>query len=116
MRPGDPNLLGLEAAGEVYDPKTGNKLFDGMALIDGGSYAEYVSVPKSHIMKIPPHLSYVEAAGIPEVWLTSFQLLRMAKIQPKDRVLIYAGASGVGTAAIQLCKYFKAVPYPLTSS
>lgn len=65
LKQGDEDLLGLEAAGEVYDPQTGNKLFDGMALINGGSYAEYVSVPKSHIMKIPNQLSFVEAAAIP---------------------------------------------------
>jgi len=87
-----------------------------MALLNGGSYGEYVYAPKAHIMKIPNALPFVEAAGIPEVWLTSFQLLRYAKIQPQDRVLIYAGASGVGTASIQLCQYLKAIPFPLTSS
>lgn len=116
VKPGEEVLLGLEAAGEVYNPKTGEKLFNGMALLNGGSYAEYVYAPKDHIMRIPEHLSFTEAAGIPEVWLTSFQLLRMAKVQPKDKVLIYAGASGVGTATIQLCNYFKALPFPLTST
>lgn len=65
LKPGDENLLGLEAAGEVYDPKTGEKLFDGMALLNGGSYAEYVYAPRSHIIKMPSHLNYVQAAGIP---------------------------------------------------
>ena len=65
LKPGEENLLGLEAAGEVYDPKTGEKLFNGMALINGGSYAEYVYAPRTHIMKIPNHLSFTEAAGIP---------------------------------------------------
>lgn len=116
MKPGDPNLLGLEASGEVYDPKTGEKLFNGMALLNGGSYAEYVEVPREHVMKIPSHLSFLEAAAIPEVWLTSFQLLSLANVKANDKVLIYAGASGVGTASIQICKYLKAIPYPLTSS
>lgn len=35
-----------------------------MALLNGGSYAEYVTVPKQHVMKIPSHLSFIEAAGI----------------------------------------------------
>ena len=40
----------------------------------------------------------------------------MAKLQPREKVLIFAGASGVGTSAIQLCKYFGSVPFGVTSS
>lgn len=42
--------------------------------------------------------------------------MSIAQVQPDDKVLIYAGASGIGTAAIQLCHYLKAKPFPLTSS
>lgn len=57
----------------------------------------------------------MEAAGIPETWLTSYQLLKLAGIKANDKVMVYAAAGGVGTSAIQICKYLKAVPYGLTS-
>ena len=62
----------------------------------------------------PESMSFAEGAAIPEQWFTAFQLLHLVgEIQPGDNVLIHAGASGVGTSAIQLCrligagKYFK---------
>ena len=49
-------------------------------------------------------MSFAEGAAIPEQWFTAFQLLHLVgEIQPGDNVLIHAGASGVGTSAIQLC-------------
>ena len=56
-------------------------------------------------MKSPPGLSFVEAAAIPEVWLTAYQLLHfIGRVQRDESVLIHAGGSGVGTAAIQMTK------------
>ena len=76
-----------------------------MALLGGGGYAEYVSVHQHQIMPVPKNLDLVTAAGIPEVWLTAYQLLHfVGKINPGDGVLIHAAGSGVGTAAIQLAK------------
>lgn len=46
-----------------------------MALLCGGGYAEYVSVPEELLMRVPPHLSFSDAAAVPEAWLTAFQLL-----------------------------------------
>eukprot|EP00106_Octopus_bimaculoides_P013832 XP_014781274.1 PREDICTED: quinone oxidoreductase PIG3-like [Octopus bimaculoides] len=69
----------------------------------GGGNAEFVAVHFKHVMPMPENMNFLEAAAIPEVWLTAFQLLHfVGKLQPEDYVLVHAGASGVGTAAIQL--------------
>ena len=74
-------------------------------ILTGGGYAEYVSVPHQQLIHIPNEMNFIEAAAIPEVWLTAFQLLhKVAHIEHNDRVLIHAAGSGVGTAAIQLVK------------
>lgn len=145
--------MGLEVAGTVAalgpGAKKGWKLGDRvMALLCGGGYAEYVAVPEELLMPVPPNLSLCQAAAIPEVWLTAFQLLAFigtetikqkqriplqlqypllqfffnqpasvlgaicatAQVQPGEVVLAHAGASGVGTAAVQLVRLFGAVP------
>jgi len=106
---GESDILGLEASGIVDDVgenvkefKAGDKV---MALLGGGGYAEFVSVHQHQVMRVPDNVDLVMAAGIPEVWLTAYQLLHfVAKINPGDKVLIHAAGSGVGTAAIQLTK------------
>ena len=68
-------------------------------------------------MPIPAHLSFTEAAAIPEVFLTAFQALHwLGSIQKGERVLIHAGGSGVGTAAIQLAKRMEAEIYTTASA
>ncbi|BFZ10079.1 hypothetical protein BsWGS_13118 [Bradybaena similaris] len=108
--PGITNILGLEAAGVIdkVGPgcpghiTVGQKVY---ALLAGGGNAEYVTCRYEQVMQIPDKLSMVEAAAIPEVWLTAFTLLdRVGKLQKDDIVLIHAGGSGVGTAAVQLVK------------
>jgi len=106
---GVPNILGLEMAGEVVDAghltgdwKAGDRV---CALLPGGGYAELVAVPADLVMRIPPNLSFEEAAAIPEVFLTAYQnLFNVAGLAHGDTVLLHAGASGVGTAAIQLIR------------
>ena len=99
--------LGLEAAGIVETTnsdkwKVGDKV---MALVSGGAYAEYIAVNENHVMPMPAHLNFTEAAGIPEAWLTAYQLLHfIANLSKDETVLIHGGGSGVGTAAIQLVK------------
>jgi NADPH:quinone reductase-like Zn-dependent oxidoreductase len=69
------------------------------------------------LMAIPPGLSMEEAAAIPEVFLTAYQALHwLGGLQPGHRVLIHAGASGVGTAAIQLAKQAGAYPVVTASA
>jgi len=107
--PGVTSVLGLECAGQVTrvgkhvtNVSVGDKV---MALLPGGGYAEYVSVHHGSVMPVPEDLSLEEAAAIPEVWLTAYQLLHTtAGIKPGNTVLIHAGGSGVGTAAVQLVK------------
>ncbi|XP_053315797.1 quinone oxidoreductase PIG3 [Spea bombifrons] len=114
--PGASEIVGLEAAGTVvgFGPgadgfwKVGDPV---MALLPGGGNAQYVSVPLGQLMPIPSGMKTTEAAAIPEAWLTAFQLLHLVgKVQKGETVLIHAGASGVGTAAIQLCRLAGAVP------
>jgi putative PIG3 family NAD(P)H quinone oxidoreductase len=107
--PGVPNILGLEMAGEVAatggacgEWRVGDRVF---ALLPGGGYAEYVSVPAGLAMPIPEKLSFEEAAAVPEVFLTAYlNLFDVAALSPGQRVLVHAGGSGVGTAAIQLIR------------
>lgn len=101
-------VIGLEVSGKVnkLGPKCSAKWKEDdrvMALVNGGGYAEYVTVDEDHVMAIPDHLTFPEAAAIPEVWLTAYQLLHLiGKVSEGEYVLIHAGGSGVGTAAIQL--------------
>ncbi|XP_008945113.1 PREDICTED: quinone oxidoreductase PIG3, partial [Merops nubicus] len=67
--------------------------------------------PEGLLMPLPRAMTFIQAAAIPEAWLTAFQLLHfVGKIQKGERVLIHAGASGVGIAAIQLARLAQAVP------
>jgi putative PIG3 family NAD(P)H quinone oxidoreductase len=101
---GASTILGLEIAGEVIQP-AGNFAHGDrvMAVVTGGAYAEYAVVPVAMAMPIPDHLTYIQAAAIPEAFLTAYlNLFTLGRLQPGETVLIHAAASGVGTAAIQL--------------
>jgi len=106
---GVPDILGLEMAGEVADVGAacrGWRIGDRVcALLPGAGYAERVSIPMGLAMRIPENLSFEQAAAIPEVFLTAYQnLFNVARLAAGQTVLIHAGASGVGTAAIQLVR------------
>ncbi|QCR23400.1 NAD(P)H-quinone oxidoreductase [Pontibacter sp. SGAir0037] len=102
-------LLGLEIAGVVEESgencsrfRTGDKVF---GLLPGGGYAEFAVIDEAMAMPLPENLSMEQAAAIPEVFLTAYQaLFWIGDLQAGERVLVHAGASGVGTAAIQLAK------------
>jgi putative PIG3 family NAD(P)H quinone oxidoreductase len=102
-------ILGLEIAGDVvakgskvFKWKKGDKVF---GLIPGGGYAQYAVIHEEMAMRIPDKLGYEEAAAIPEAFLTAFQsIVWLAELKPGEYILIHAGASGVGTAAIQLAR------------
>lgn len=101
--------LGVEIAGVVAQIDGDNRGFSVgdwvMGLVDGGGYAEYAKLPADRAMHIPEGLSFEEAAAIPEVFLTAYQnLFWNGKLGEKETVLIHAGGSGVGTAAIQLAR------------
>jgi tumor protein p53-inducible protein 3 len=106
---GASDILGLEMAGEVVDVgsavtawKPGDRV---CALLPGGGYAEYVAIPAGMAMRLPDHFSFEQGAAIPEVFLTAYSnLFWFGDLKIGDRVLVHAGASGVGTAAIQLIR------------
>ncbi|MEM9624501.1 MAG: alcohol dehydrogenase catalytic domain-containing protein, partial [Pseudomonadota bacterium] len=107
--PGASEIVGLECAGEVVEVGEGvQRVVPGdsvCALLAGGGYAESVVVPAGQVVPIPAGLSAVEAAAIPEVFATAYLNLYIeAATQPGEKVILHAGASGVGTAAIQLLK------------
>ena len=71
---------------------------------DGGN-AEFIAVPSVNLIRKPENLSFVEAAAVPLVFLTAWHMLvARAGIRPGDQVLVHAGGSGVGSAAIQIAK------------
>lgn len=111
--PGESEILGLEIAGEVLATGAGVRRWQKgdrvCALLAGGGYANRVCVHEDMVIPIPENLSFVQAAAIPEVFLTAYQtLVLLGDIQKDHKVMIHAGASGVGTAAIQLVRYFEA--------
>ena len=104
---GKVDVLGMEVSGvvsECGDQVTMYKKGDAvMALLKDGGHAQYVSVDERHAIPIKGGISFEEAAAIPEQWLTAFQLLFLVgEMKKGDNVLIHAGGSGVGTAAVQL--------------
>lgn len=119
--PGVSPVLGLEVAGTVValGPdvnvwQTGDKV---MALLAGGGYAQYAVVHQHLAMPIPSGWTFEKAAAVPEAYLTAWQALHLlAKVQPGERVLIHAGASGVGAAAIQIAKYLLKAEVMATAS
>lgn len=77
-------------------------------LNDGGN-AEYIAVPEVNVIPIPDSLSYDEAASVPLVFLTAWHMLiTRAHIKAGDTVLVLGGGSGIGSAAIQICKMLNA--------
>lgn len=117
--PGESDILGLEVAGVVHNSHSNSKWKKNdrvMALLGGGGNAEYVSVNEKHLIKIPDSMSFKTASAIPEVWLTAFQLIYWISSlnkTPNDnlnkeikdlKVLVHAGASGVGSSMIQILK------------
>lgn len=107
-----PLILGHDLAGVVVKLGKNVKKFSiGDAVYSRpsngstGCLAEYISVDQSDVAPMPKNLSFVEAASLPLVALTSWQaLIDVANIQPGDHVFIQAGSGGVGSFAIQLAK------------
>ena len=109
---GESRIIGLEMAGvvekagkDVRGFKAGDPVF---GLLGGGGYAEYCTIDYRMARAVPENVSFEEAAAIPEVFLTAYQaLFLLGRLEKHEAVLIHAGASGVGTAAIQLARVLK---------
>nr|WP_275300810.1 NAD(P)H-quinone oxidoreductase [Pseudomonas sp. AF32] len=108
--PGASQVLGLECSGVISEVGPGSSWQVGdrvCALLAGGAMAEEVVVDGRHVLPVPEGLSLAEAAALPEVYSTAWlNLFQLAALKPGEKVLLHAGASGVGSAAIQLCKAF----------
>jgi len=107
--PGASPILGLEMAGVVERVgggvsgwRPGDRV---CALLPGGGYAEKAVIPAGMAIRIPERFTFEEAAAIPEVFLTAYlNLFVLGGLSAGETVLVHAGASGVGTAAIQLAR------------
>ncbi|WP_419735540.1 NAD(P)H-quinone oxidoreductase [Pseudomonas sp. COR18] len=118
---GDSSLIGLEIAGEVIEigsDVVGYKVGDRvMGVVGGGAYAELARLHYRMAMPIPAQLDYVQAAAIPEVFVTAHEaMLHLGRLKPGDSVLIHAAAGGVGSAAVQLAYATGATIYATTDA
>ena len=107
--PGASEILGLEMAGVVAaigENVSGIAVGDRVAaLLSGGGYATRIAVHHQMLFKLPDSWSFEMGAAVPEVWLTAYvNLFLEGALQPEEAVLIHAGGSGVGTAAVQLAR------------
>ena len=108
-----PVTMGLEAAGTIAEVGAEVTAFSVgdivLARAAFGGQAEYVAVDSPNVFPCPPGIDLVQAGGIPSIFLTAYHIVKTrARVRPGDTVLVHAGASGVGTAAIQLAKHWGA--------
>lgn len=107
--PGESEILGLEVSGriealgaDVGGWNVGDRV---MTLVGGGGYAAYATAPASTLLAVPDRYDLVTAAAIPEVFITAYlNVFREAAMRQGETLLVHGGASGVGTAAIQLAR------------
>lgn len=107
-----PIILGWDAAGvitevgeQVTEWKTGDRVFARPATTRFGTYAEYAAVDADLLARIPENISFAEAASVPLAGLTAWQaLFDHADLKPGEKVLVHAGAGGVGSLAVQFAK------------
>lgn len=109
--PGASPYLGLEMAGVVVSTGAGAAVTQWrpgdrvLGLLSGGGYAERVAVPATHLLPLPDDRNFTWGAAICEVFLTAFvNLFGEAGLCAGETALIHGGGSGVGTAAVQLCR------------
>ena len=107
--PGVTDIIGLEMSGviarvgrDVNNWQPGDRV---MALLPGGGYAERAAVHHQLLLRLPDHWTFIQGGAVPEVWLTAYSNLFMeGNLAAGNTVLLHAGASGVGTAGIQMAR------------
>ncbi len=140
-----PHISGSDVSGEVLDPggssvPVGTRVmlqpglrcgtcracaegrdslcdsYDVLGLQSDGGYAELVSIPVENLVPIPDHIGFVEAAAFPLTFLTAWHMLvTLAALRAGERVLVLAGGSGVGQAAIQVARLHGATVFATSS-
>lgn len=103
------DIPGLEIAGEidalgsgVSEWKIGDRVF---GVVGGGAYAEAVVVHARTLARIPDNLDFVQAAAVPEAFVTAYDaMVLQGELAAGDVVLVHAAGSGVGTAAVQIAR------------
>lgn len=117
--PGASPLLGLEVAGEVVatGPDVPADSFPAIgarvcALVNGGGYAQYCTVPVGQCLPWPAGFDAIHAAALPETFFTVWSNLFMtAGLKPGESVLVHGGTSGIGTTTIQLVRAMGSTVY-----
>lgn len=110
------DIPGLEFAGDVVDRGSGATRWPIGARVfgitGGGAHAEFVVVNQDAVAGIPDHVGWVEAAAVPEAFITAHDaMIVQAELAMGETVLVHAVASGVGLAAVQLARAWGAIPF-----
>ncbi|TWF93886.1 type I polyketide synthase [Saccharopolyspora dendranthemae] len=119
MYPGEAGALGNEAAGvvvdtgpDVTDLRVGDRVF---GMLPGG-FGPLGAVDERHLARLPENWSFEVAASVPLVFLTAYHaLVDLADVRPGEKVLVHAGAGGVGMAAIQIARHLGAEVFATAS-
>jgi NADPH:quinone reductase len=110
-----PDVPGLEFAGEIaalgpdvdrWEPR--QRVF---AITGGGAHADYVVSHQDLLAPVPVELSWEQAGAVPEVFITAHDALSQGGVRGGEKVLIHAVGSGVGLAAVQVCRAIGATPF-----
>lgn len=118
-----PAPIGFDVAGVVIEKgkavnhlNIGDEVFSRVPSDSPGTFAECIAVDSTVVSLKPSNLSFIEAASLPLVGLTTIQAFGKAKLKARDKVLIHAGSGGIGTFAIQYAKSKGAYIYTTTST
>ena len=110
-------VLGMELSGKIESVgknvsrfKAGDEVFASTVWSGFGAYAEYKCMPEDGVLTLKPsNMSFAEAAVIPSGGITTLGVVKMAHIEPGQKMLIYGASGSVGTFAVQIAKAYGAI-------